>query len=487
MTTNIQTPDWVKHAIFYQIFPDRFARSSRTQRPPGIAFKPWGAPPEEQGFQGGDLLGIVEKLDYLQELGITALYLNPIFSSASNHRYHTYDYFEVDPLLGGNAAFRELLDQAHARDMRIVLDGVFNHASRGFWPFHHILENGPDSPYLDWFHINGWPLRPYSTDKRLPANYEAWWDLPALPKLNTANPGVRAMIFDVARHWLDFGIDGWRLDVPGEIEDDDFWREFRQVVKSANPEAYICGEIWHPAQRWLQGDMFDAVMNYVFANHAICFFGARTLRVGEFKHPEFPLEALNAETFAEKIDELLNRYDWAINQVQMNLLDSHDMPRALWLMGGDVSALKLAVLFQMTLPGAPTVYYGDEIGLAAGTDPYCREAFPWERSESWDDELLAHYKQAAALRHQFPVLRTGTFKRLHAADGVVAILRASGEQDAIIVFNTNQEERTITIELPDGVSSAFSQAWPQGGQVVEHRQGEVSIAVPARGAVVLVT
>ena len=172
----IQTPDWVKHAVFYQIFPDRFARSPRIQHPPGLNFKPWGSPPEEQGFQGGDLRGVTDRLDYLQDLGITALYLNPIFASASNHRYHTFDYYQVDPLLGGNAALRELLDEAHTRGMRVVLDGVFNHASRGFWAFHHILETGGNSPYIDWFVIEDWPLRPYTSDKNHPPNYQCWVD-----------------------------------------------------------------------------------------------------------------------------------------------------------------------------------------------------------------------------------------------------------------------------------------------------------------------
>ena len=269
----VQTPDWVKHAIFYQIFPDRFHRGERTTHPRGIDFKPWGTPPEEQGFQGGDLYGIVDKLDYLKSLGISAIYLNPIFSSASNHRYHTFDYMQVDPLLGGNEALRELLDSAHSEGIRVVLDGVFNHASRGFWAFHHILEIGVNSPYLDWFTIRDWPQRPYSSSHEKPMNYAAWANLPALPKFNTDNPGVRDYLFDVAKFWIDIGIDGWRLDVPGDIDDDSFWREFRQVVKEANPEAYICGEIWHEAARWLQGDQFDAVMNYIFTRNALAFFG----------------------------------------------------------------------------------------------------------------------------------------------------------------------------------------------------------------------
>src|SRR6476469_7514518 len=201
----MSTPDWVQDAIFYQIFPDRFAKSTRN--PAGnLPLETWDSAPTVHGFKGGDLYGVAEKLDYLKDLGVTALYLNPVFASASNHRYHTYDYFQVDPLLGGNEALRELLDESHDRGMRVILDGVFNHSGRGFWPFHHILENGISSPYVDWFYIDkealrsGRGLRPYPTARdlrELPASaqqgdlslrqlgYRAWWGLPALPKLNT--------------------------------------------------------------------------------------------------------------------------------------------------------------------------------------------------------------------------------------------------------------------------------------------------------------
>ncbi|MFQ5633220.1 MAG: glycoside hydrolase family 13 protein, partial [bacterium] len=456
----IHTPDWVKHAVFYQIFPDRFARSPRINQSKGLNFKPWGSPPEEQGFQGGDLLGIVDKLNYLQELGVTALYLNPIFASASNHRYHPYNYFQVDPLLGGNAALRELLDAAHKRDMRVVLDGVFNHVSRGFWPFHHVLECGKNSPYLDWFIIDGWPLRPYSSSKKKPQNYVSWWNLPALPKLNTRNPGVREMIFEVARYWLDFGIDGWRLDVPEEIDDDDFWREFRQVVKTANPEAYICGEIWGNAQRWLQGDMFDAVMNYLFTSAALSFFGAKSLQP-KYKHLELALAPLSAEIFAKKIAAMHGLYGWEINHAQLNLLDSHDMARALWIMGEDKSALRLCVLFQMTMPGAPGIYYGDEIGLSTGGDPYCRGAFPWQDEKTWDHELLAFFRKATAFRHRYPVLRTGAFQPLLAENGVYAFFRQLAEQEAIVVFNANSIQTTVHIDLSCAASRLFKAIWPE--------------------------
>jgi cyclomaltodextrinase len=195
MSVQVQTPDWVKHAIFYQIFPDRFARGSHDQtRNPWTRpdLEPWDAPPTLQGYKGGDLWGIIEKLDYLQDLGITALYLTPIFQSASNHRYHTHDYYRVDPMLGGNEALRELLDEAHQRDIKVILDGVFNHASRGFFFFNDILENGPYSPWLDWFQIERWPLSAY--DGSLPANYVSWTNNRALPTFNHDNPVVREYI-----------------------------------------------------------------------------------------------------------------------------------------------------------------------------------------------------------------------------------------------------------------------------------------------------
>jgi len=481
----IHTPDWVKHAVFYQIFPDRFARSSRTRHPLGLKFKPWGSPPEEQGFQGGDLHGIVDKLDYLQDLGVTALYLNPIFSSASNHRYHTFDYKQVDPLLGGNEALRELLDAAHARNMRVVLDGVFNHASRGFWAFHHVLENGGNSPYIDWFTIQDWPLRPYNSTPESPHNYTAWWDLPALPKLNTDNPGVRDYILEIARHWMTLGIDGWRLDVPAEIDDEAFWRTFRRVVKAENPDAYLCGELWGEAQRWLKGDQFDAVMNYIFCWATLSFFGAKTLRP-DYKRSELHLAPLDAQAFAGVVDRMHGLYDWAVNHVQLNLLDSHDMARALWILQDDTSALRLCALFQMTMPGAPCIYYGDEIGLSTGDDPYCRQAFPWKAEESWDQDLLAHYRRATALRHRFPVLRTGSFERLHAEENVYAFFRKLAAQEAIVVFNAGKRVKRVYLPAPlEG--QGWREEWPtsNGATHLVH-EGRLKLKVPAREALVLI-
>ncbi len=484
----MQTPAWVKQAVFYQIFPDRFARGAQMRHPRGITLKPWGTPPAEQGFQGGDLYGIVEQLDYLQDLGITALYLNPIFSSAANHRYHTFDYLEIDPLLGGKAGLRALLDAAHARNMRVVLDGVFNHASRGFWAFHHILECGGNSPYLDWFIVEDWPLNPYPKDGTEKINYAAWWGIPALPKFNIANPGVRDYLLEVARYWIDFGVDGWRLDVPEEIKDEAFWQDFRRVVKAANPDAYIVGEIWHVAQEWLRGDKFDAVMNYIFSRAALGFFAAETLRM-DYHPGGFHLAPLTAPAFAKTVEQMLALYSWPVIQSQLNLMDSHDTARTLWTVNEDKSALRLCTLFQMTMPGAPCIYYGDEIGLTGATDPDCRAAFPWHDKSQWDEGLLAFHRQAITLRHQHPVLSLGDYETLLADHGIYAFRRTTADASALIIFNSDRQPVTVelTVNALQGVDRRYRHVWPSSDGVVPMQGGKVSnIFVPARDAVVLV-
>ncbi|MFZ1772088.1 MAG: glycoside hydrolase family 13 protein [Caldilinea sp.] len=483
---SFQTPDWVKDAVFYQIYPDRFARSQSALHSPGLNFKPWGSPPEEQGFQGGDLLGIVERLDYLQDLGVNALYLNPIFASAANHRYHTYDYMQIDPLLGGNAALRALLDAAHARNMHVVLDGVFNHASRGFWAFHHILECGGNSPYIDWFTVHGWPLRPYEHDAENPHNYDAWWNIPALPKFNIANPGVRQYLLDVARYWIDFGIDGWRLDVPEEIDDATFWQAFRATVKAGNPDAYIVGEIWHEAREWLRGDRFDAVMNYVFSRLALGFFGAETLRT-DYKPGGYTLVTLDARDLEVGIHHMYSIYAWEVAQVQMNLLDSHDTARTLWTVDGDESALRLATLFQMTMPGAPCIYYGDEIGMTGATDPFSRGAFPWRDMTVWNQELLQFFQQAISLRRQHAVLRTGAYKTIYAEAGVFGFMRTLGAQHAIVLFNSTRDHQRVDVTLPEGVASPhFSAIWNKGSYSAVNGK-LLHVTIPAREAVILLS
>ena len=433
------TPEWVKDAVFYQIFPDRFARSQAVTKPSNL--EDWDTPPTTYGYKGGDLLGVAENIDYLADLGITALYLNPIFASASNHRYHTHDYFQIDPILGGNAAFRKLIDVAHTRGIRVMLDGVFNHASRGFYQFNHALENGAASPYLDWFYYNGFPVTAYGPGK---PNYSAWWGLAALPKFNTNTPAVREFLWSVGRHWLEFGIDGWRLDVPEEIDDDEFWREFRRQVKSVNPEAYICGEIWTDARRWLQGDQFDSVMNYLFTRTCLAFFVQQldTSTLDGTGYAGRMASITDAASFGRAIEELRHLYPEQITAAQLNLLDSHDTARYLASAQNDETALRLATLFQMCYPGAPCIYYGDEIGLGGGKDPDNRRSFPWDQSK-WNKPLHNFFKRAIDLRHDFPALRRGSFDQLVAEGSLYAFGRGSGDEQLVIALNVGQTTATF--------------------------------------------
>jgi len=498
----VQTPEWVKDAVFYQIFPDRFCRSGRAAG--GLEFEPWESPPTVHGFKGGDLYGVAERLDYLTELGVTAIYLNPIFASASNHRYHTYDYYQVDPLLGGNDAFDELLTAAHDRGVRVVLDGVFNHASRGLWQFHHVLECGGDSPYRDWFHFD--PAR-LSRQKHFAAypdpkaqallkagrgsyeaiGYSAWWSLPALPKFNTDHSAVREFLLAVATHWIDAGIDGWRLDVPTEIDDDEFWREFRRRVKTINPEAYIVGEIWHAADHWLAGDQFDAVMNYPITAACLGFFGGAQLDLNLARQPDGlrHTSPLSAEEFAAVVTDCLDRYDPAVAAAQLNLLDSHDMPRFLSCVGEDLTALRLAALFLMTIPGAPCVYYGDEIGLAGGPDPDCRRSFPWDQAH-WNHDLLDDYKQVIAARASSAALRRGDFHVLHAADGSYAHQRRLGDEVAIAAFNVQGQPATVDVALhePPAGLTELEPLWGEHAPV-RLTAGKATIELAPRSGAVL--
>lgn len=476
----VQVPDWVKDAVFYQIFPDRFAHSERIAKPSNL--ESWDSTPTRYGFKGGDLLGIAEHLSYLEELGITAIYLNPIFQSTANHRYHTHDYFRVDPILGGDEAFRYFLDAAHDRGMRVVLDGVFNHASRGFLQFNDILENGEASPYLDWFIVKGFPLRPYDGKKK--ANYESWWNNRALPKLNTDNPQVSSFIFDVAEYWLKQGIDGWRLDVPLEIKTPGFWEEFRRRVKRLNPDAYILAEIWEEARPWLQGEHFDAVMNYPFNRACYGFFGGEML-VTSVRPGGFKLKRMEGRTFARQIDRILTLYDWDVTMVQYNLLSSHDEPRFLTMVGGDKQRLRLATLFQMTFPGTPSIYYGDEIGLDGGEDPECRRAFPWDEAQ-WDLDLLADFRRFVTLRKEHSALRRGCFAALYAGDDAYAFARSDDTETVVVAFNLSDKPEDLTLNMRELMPDDASLTGVWSSSAVQVTGGQLNLSLLPMSAQLLI-
>jgi len=482
----IHTPDWVKHAVFYQIFPDRFARSQKPRKRllKNARWEDWNAMPTLQGYKGGDLWGVMEQLDYLQDLGINAIYFTPIFQSASNHRYHTHDYYQVDPMLGGNPAFKELLDAAHERNIKVVLDGVFNHSSRGFFFFHDVLENGPHSPWVNWFKIHDWPLSPYNGE--FPANYEGWADNRALPVFNHDNPEVREYIMEIAEYWIKFGIDGWRLDVPFEIKTPGFWQEFRDRVKAINPEAYIVGEVWGDSREWLDGTQFDGVMNYLFAAPTIAFTAGDRVDMEQVQDRSYqPYPPLFATEYGEKIKELLEFYPWQIQLTQLNLLASHDTARLISIAGGDRASVELATLLLLTFPGAPSIYYGDEVGLPGRLDPDSRRGFPLEAH--WESDVLDYHRKLIALRLAYPALRTGDYHVLLAEGTVYVFARILGAEELIVAVNIGTEPANVNFE-PGGLQSQPSQMLYGSGTAEWSKEGESSylaLNLPSRTGCIL--
>jgi cyclomaltodextrinase len=478
----ITTPDWVKNAVFYQIFPDRFAQGTQQRLPYTIPLEVWSDPPTLQGYKGGNLWGVAEKLDYLQDLGVNAIYFTPIFQSASNHRYHTHDYYQIDPILGGNDAFLVLLEEAHRRDIKVVLDGVFNHTGRGFFFFNDILENGPYSPWVSWFKIEKWPLSAYNGD--FPANYAGWAGNRALPEFNHENPQVREYIMKVAEYWLRLGIDGWRLDVPFEIEVPGFWEEFRDRVKAVNPEAYIVGEVWGDSRQWLDGKQFDGVMNYLFTAPTIAFTaGDRVVRELVDDRDYDPYPPLDASNYASKIEHLLAMYPWEIQLTQLNLLDSHDTARLFSIADGDRDTVHLATLLLMTFPGAPSIYYGDEVGLPGRIDPDSRRGFPFQKE--WNLEVLEYHKKLIALRHQYAALRTGEYKVLWTQGDVYVFARILDETELIIAVNVGTEKASVKATVSTKGLKTQPRQLLYGQADVEWDNAHLCLTLPARQGCIL--
>ena len=402
-------PAWTKDAVFYQIFPDCFCRSAKYKAVG--KFVDWDTLPTRENMFGGNLAGICEKLDYIASLGVNAIYLCPIFKSNSNHRYHTVDYFEIDPVLGTLRDFDKLVKKAHKLGLRVILDGVFNHCSRGFFQFNSLMELGKNSPYVDWFHVHGWPLHAYSGKP----NYDCWWGYPALPKFNTDNPDVRDYLFSVGEYWMKRGIDGWRLDVPNEIDDDSFWQEFRRRIKAINPNAYIVGEIWDEPSRWLQGDQFDGVMNY-------------PLRKAVLKY----LFDENPIVLAEFATRLREAFPEGRFGVQMNLLGSHDTIRLASLPCSNLQRVKLALTLLFFLPGAPCIYYGDEIGM---------DRF----AEMQKAPIYDYLKGLIALRNKERVLRDGSLEIAYSA-GRLDIVRTLGKKKMTLAISAAKPDPAFEIK-----------------------------------------
>lgn len=424
-----QPPAWVKDAVFYEIFPERFANGDPAINPENT--EPWGGNPTPTNFFGGDLQGIIDHLDYVESLGVNALYLTPIFESPSNHKYNTTNYMKVDPHFGSTELLKELVSKCHKKGIRVVLDAVFNHCGNTFAPFLDVTQKGKESRYAEWFRIREFPLR---IETGIPT-YETFSFEPLMPKLNTGNPELKQYLLDVARYWLEeTGIDGWRLDVANEV-DHRFWREMRDVVKRTNPDAYLFGEIMHDAMPWLKGDQFDAVMNYPLAD-AILDFTARNVR--------------DAKQFADRIGSLLAAYPQHVNEVMYTLLDSHDTVRALTQCNDDKRRLKLASVFQFTFFGVPSIYYGDEIGINGEYDPGSRKCMVWDEQKQ-DRDLFDFFTSLIKLRLKHTALRGGSFEVLTAEPGqyTMAYARESDGERFIVAMNADDDHAKLTLPLPE--------------------------------------
>lgn len=427
-----EVPEWVQDAVFYQIVPDRFYNADPTNDPENERPIDFTGRIEGDRFYGGDLKGVIEKLDYLQSLGITTLYLTPVFTSVTHHNYDTDDYERVDPQLGTDEDLETLAHLLHANRMRLVLDGVFNHVGIHFFAFRDLLLHQEQSPYKDWFIVERFPVK-----VEWNPNYWAWWNIPYMPKLNHENPLVRRYLLRVAERWTRrLRLDGWRLDVANEVPDR-FWREFRPIIKRANPNTVIIGEIWGEAGRWLQGDMFDSVMNYLWRSAVLGWVAHRSLRASQFD---------------QQMRALQVRYPRQSLYAMYNMLSSHDTPRFWSECQGDARRVRLGFLLQMTAIGAPALYYGDEIGMDGGGIPDNRRPMKWQRTPQ-EQALLDYVRHLIRVRQSIPALRRGDWQTLLIDDArniyaFARTLKSETQKGNLAVIVINNGEQTTEFDLP---------------------------------------
>jgi glycosidase len=427
-------PSWVKETIWYQIFPERFANGDDSITPADAV--EWGSiDPSYNTFYGGDLQGVIDHLDYLQELGITGIYFCPITEGRSNHKYDTTDYLKVDPAFGTNEVFKLLVEEAHKRDIKIMLDAVFNHIGYYSPQWQDVLENGKKSKYKDWFHIRKFPVMEkelHKFDGKHQMNFDSFAFTPMMPKLNTENPEVIEYLLEVGRYWVrEFNIDAWRLDVANEV-DHVFWRKFREAIKEVNPDVYILGEIWHDAMPWLEGDQFDGVMNYPMTDAILDYFAKHKMSATEFKHA---------------VNKVIVEYPQNVNEYSFILLDSHDTPRIINQCEGDKRKAYLAYLFQFTQTGAPCIYYGGEIGLDGGSDPLNRKCMVWDEDKH-DMNMKKHIQTLIELRKEYKSFSSSDFNWVRTDDenNVVIFKKTFEDEKLMIVINNSGED--IVIDLP---------------------------------------
>ena len=484
----MEIPAWCQGAVIYQIFPDRFANGDPSNDPPET--DPWGSDPHSRRFQGGDLQGVTAHLDYLSGLGVDLIYLNPVFASPSNHRYDAVDYHQVDPALGGNYALRALVDAAHHREIRVILDASFNHSHPLFFAFQDLIRHGSDSEHRDWFVVREWPARikvrrpvrgwqkewlpvwaeetglqiDYVDDQgpAIETTYESWYGVATMPRVNLADTAARDYMLGVAAEWVrDPGIDGWRMDVARYV-DPDFWNDFRAAVKSVNPDAYLLGEFMGDVGPWLQGDRFDATMNYTFRDVALRFLAR---------------EELDGAGAVDALARLWAQYAWPVTLANQNLIGSHDTPRFLSLAGDKEWRLRLAMVLQMTFPGAPGVYYGDEVGMTGLDDPGSRGAFPWEPDPT-QHRLVARLSSLTALRRRHPALVKGEWRPLPSEGHLLAFERRLEGRRLAVVINRG---RRRDLELPTTGRLLWGDGIVSGRALTVDRHGAVIVQLRRSG------
>ena len=408
-----EVPQWAANKVVYQIFPSRFAASQPVDKE--LWYK---APITHMDDLHGNLRGIIEHLDYIQNLGIDILYMTPIFKSNSCHKYDTIDYYQIDPSFGTTEDLRELVQKAHERGMKVVLDAVYNHTGRDFFAFQDILEKGEKSRYLDWYFIDELP--PKDEMGEIP-NFKCFGYYGGMPKLNLKNPEVEKYITDVACYWIkECDIDGWRMDVGDEISHF-FWKNFRKAIKAVKKEMLIIGEIWHYAGDFLEGDEWDTVMNYPFYLNMIDLLADTRINVSQF---------------VQNLGYLKGRLNKKCYPLMWNLIDSHDTARFLHLCNDNKKKQHLAAAFQLLLPGMPMVYYGDEFAMPGANDPDCRRGMYWDE-EYQDKEMFQWYKKLLQIRKTHTCVVEGELIETSAKDEeeTIVMIRKNGEETIAMIFN----------------------------------------------------
>ncbi len=438
----IKTPAWVKDTVWYQIFPERFANGNPKRNKSCV--KPWKSEPVKyDDWYGGDIEGIIEKLPYLSNLGISGIYLNPIFLAGSNHKYETTDYEVVDPGFGDDEVLRKLVDTAHSMGIKIMLDGVFNHCGFKNPIWLDVVKKGPQSKYYKWFFINKWPFDTkdwFTRDGR----FYSFAFFGSMPKLNTNNIEVVDYLTKVCKGWISkYDIDGIRFDVGNEVSHS-FLKHLNRELKAINPDFYLMGEIWHDSEMWLKGDEYDAVMNYPLVNSVTAFWTNK-----EFSNKDFEYA----------VNRCYNLYTKQQMEAAFNLFDSHDTDRIMNRVNGNIDALYQQMIILFTMAGSPCIYYGTEVGLEGGHDPDCRRCMPWEEiAEGKYNDRISFFSTLINLRKNTPAFKSMGIKYLYDIDNEKVLHYEKEDNDGHkyeIILNCSNEAITYDISEEILISNKY--------------------------------